>query len=76
MKNYNYKYYNYNMSKKQVYIIGCGGNSKIVVDICLLNGYEIMGIFDDKFGSDKISVYRNCQIMEKLVTYVIQNMME
>jgi sugar O-acyltransferase (sialic acid O-acetyltransferase NeuD family) len=32
-----------------VYIIGSGGNSKIVSDICELNGYIIAGFFDDKF---------------------------
>lgn len=32
-----------------VYIIGCGCNSKIVIDISELNKYNIMGFFDDKY---------------------------
>ena len=31
----------------EVYIIGCGGNSKVVTDICELNNYIIKGFFDD-----------------------------
>lgn len=32
-----------------VYIIGCGGNAKVVVDICVSNDYNIAGFFDDNY---------------------------
>ncbi len=34
----------------ELYIIGCGGNAKIIVDICELNGYTVKGFFDDKYN--------------------------
>ncbi|AVL94852.1 acetyltransferase [Moumouvirus australiensis] len=49
-----------------IYIIGCGGNSKIVIDICLLNGYNIIGIFDDKFNSKQDNFYKNYKIIGKI----------
>ena len=42
----------YNMNQyiimNDVYIIGCGGNSKVIVEICELNKYVIKGFFDDR----------------------------
>lgn len=31
----------------EIYIIGAGGNSKVVIDICNLLNYKILGLFDD-----------------------------
>lgn len=44
----------------EVYIIGAGGNCKIVIDICRANKYHIKGIFDD-YKTD--SPYKNIPII-------------
>jgi len=54
----------YNM---QVYIIGCGGNAKVVADICEANQYQIMGFFDDKYDGTKITVYHKYQLLGKIL---------
>lgn len=48
-----------------VYIIGCGGNSKVVIDICELCGYKILGIFDDKNNGNYIG-YKQYKIIGKI----------
>jgi acetyltransferase EpsM len=50
----------------QVYIIGCGGNAKVITDICELNKYEIMGFFDDKYNNEKKIIYRGHKIIGKI----------
>ena len=50
----------------EIYIVGCGGNGKIVVDICELNKYHIMGIFDDKYDGNIIYTYKNYQVIGKI----------
>ena len=47
-----------------VYIIGCGGNAKVVVDICICSGYNILGFFDDK--NDKSYTYRGIKVIGKI----------
>lgn len=47
----------------EVYIIGCGGNSKVVVDICDLRGYRIMGFFDDRYRGVPIVVYGDHRVI-------------
>lgn len=49
-----------------VYIIGCGGNSKVVVDICELNRYQILGIFDDKYCGNTQTLYKNYPLIGNL----------
>ncbi|XWV26193.1 hypothetical protein QJ857_gp0885 [Tupanvirus soda lake] len=50
-----------------VYIIGSGGNAKVVVDICELNNYNIVGFFDDKYdGTTKQIVYHKYKIIGKI----------
>lgn len=49
-----------------VYIIGCGGNGKVVADICELNGYCIKGFFDDKYNNTSQLVYHKYQIIGKI----------
>lgn len=44
----------------EVYIIGAGGNCKIIIDICRANKYHIKGIFDD-YKTD--SPYENIPIL-------------
>ena len=43
----------------EVYIIGSGGNAKVVIDICELNNYKILGLFDDKYHGLDIFTYKN-----------------
>ena len=57
----------------EVYIIGCGGNCKIVVDICELNKYQIMGIFDDKYEGKTIVGYKQYKIIGKVSDIVKYN---
>jgi acetyltransferase EpsM len=55
-----------------VYIIGCGGNSKVVVDICELSGYNIIGFFDDKYNGHDQLVYHTYYIIgciDDITTY-------
>ncbi|BCS83208.1 acetyltransferase domain protein [Cotonvirus japonicus] len=47
----------------EVYIIGCGGNSKIIIDICLLKGYTISGIFDDTYSGTITEKYCNINLI-------------
>lgn len=47
----------------EVYIIGSGGNSKIVIDMCILLNYKIVGIFDDSYDSGKRNAYIGCKII-------------
>ncbi|XWV24946.1 acetyltransferase [Tupanvirus deep ocean] len=49
-----------------VYVIGCGGNAKVVVDICKLNNYNIVGFFDDKFNRSNEMVYHKYKIIGKI----------
>ena len=49
-----------------LYIIGCGGNSKVVIDICKLNGSNIIGCFDDKYEGHKHEIYREIQVIGKI----------
>lgn len=49
-----------------VYIIGSGGNSKVIVDICELNGYNINGFFDDKYNGNNQLIYHKYQIIGKI----------
>ena len=49
-----------------VYIIGCGGNSKVVIDICELNGYNVIGIFDDKYNGNQQEIYKRCKLIGTL----------
>ncbi len=46
-----------------VYIIGCGGNSKIVIDICECLGYNIIGIFDDKYNGSIVKIYKKYNLI-------------
>ena len=49
-----------------IYVIGCGGNSKIVVDICILNKIKINGYFDDSFhdkSANTKSTYMNIPVV-------------
>jgi len=58
----------------EVYIIGCGGNSKVVIDICELCNYRIMGIFDDKYDDSNdwdsadtlVMAYKQYKIIGKI----------
>jgi acetyltransferase EpsM len=52
--------------KTQIYLIGAGGNGKIVADICEKCHYQILGIFDDKFSGNPITFYHNYQIIGKI----------
>jgi len=49
-----------------VYIIGSGGNSKVVIDICELNGYNIIGLFDDKYNKDNQLGYHKYPIVGRI----------
>jgi sugar O-acyltransferase (sialic acid O-acetyltransferase NeuD family) len=49
-----------NQKIKNVYIVGCGGNGKIVIDICEKNGHNIMGIYDDNLNC---KVYKNYKLI-------------
>jgi acetyltransferase EpsM len=52
-----------------IYIIGCGGNAKVVVDICELNKYNVVGFFDDKFVSEE-QIYHKYKIVGKICDVV------
>lgn len=54
------------MNNHEIYIIGCGGNAKVVVDICELNGYQIGGFFDDKFNGEQQLIYRDHKVIGKI----------
>lgn len=47
----------------EVYLIGCGGNAKVVIDICEKIPYKIMGIFDDKYAGNIINVYHKYSVI-------------
>ncbi|AYV85815.1 MAG: acetyltransferase [Satyrvirus sp.] len=49
-----------------VYIIGAGGNSKVVTDICELNKYKIVGIFDDKYTGTEEEIYKKYKLIGKI----------
>jgi acetyltransferase EpsM len=61
-----------------VYIIGCGGNSKIVVDICNLLDYNVIGMFDDSKCAgvidtiDNIKKYKGINIINSIGDCVIR----
>lgn len=50
----------------ELYIIGCGGNSKVVIDMCKLNGYNIIGCFDDKYKGHKHEFYQDIHVIGKI----------
>lgn len=54
------------MNQTEVYLIGCGGNSKVVVDICLLNNFKIIGFFDDRYNGIDIGQYMGIKIIGKI----------
>src|SRR5579883_1887023 len=56
----------YKLFYMEVYIIGSGGNCKIIIDLCELLNYQIMGIFDDKFNGTEINIYKNNKIIGKI----------
>lgn len=49
-----------------VHIIGAGGNCKIIIDICELLKYNIIGIFDDKFIGEETIVYNKFHLIGKI----------
>ena len=51
---------------KRVYILYAGGHSKQCIDIFLENGFNILGIFDDKYDGQEIDFYRNTKIIGKI----------
>lgn len=48
-----------------VYVLGCGGNCKIVIDICKANNIEVQGIYDDKYEKE-IVIYENIKLIGKI----------
>lgn len=46
-----------------VYIIGCGGNSKVIIDICELKKYNVVGLFDDKYDGNQIEIYKKYKLI-------------
>jgi len=46
----------------EISIIGCGGNSKVVIDICRMNGYIIKGLYDDRYPDIKVG-YRGYKVL-------------
>ena len=49
-----------------VYIIGNGGNSKVVIDICDSLKFNIIGIFDDKIASNVIGTIDDIKNYQKI----------
>lgn len=49
-----------------VYIIGCGGNSKVVADICVLNNMNIVGFFDDIYDRSEKNIYHKYALLGKI----------
>lgn len=50
----------------ELYIIGSGGNCKIIIDLCELLNYKIKGIFDDKYNGTEITIYKNNKIIDNI----------
>lgn len=55
-----------NLNKKNIFIIGFGGNSKVIIDICLLLKIHIKGIFDDNYIYLKNKNYRGIRVIGKI----------
>lgn len=50
------------MDNNNICIVGFGGNSKVIIDLCIELGYNIIGIYDDDLK--KINQeYRNCKVI-------------
>ena len=52
--------FNINMTKKDIFIIGTGGHSRVIIDCAEKNKFNIKGLIDINYSSKNLRVWIAC----------------